>query len=121
MKKRQQRKTNLDADWQQLKASWQAEPGFARSTDHKAASGGTLPVAVATRTAQPQSAVQRMADNARLASAANVHEQLAGACTAAPAQVYTGQKLVGIGVLHKSNLVPIFRTEDAADIAKMRR
>jgi hypothetical protein len=35
---------------------------------------------------------------------------------------YTGDLLVGIGVMHKSNLVPIMRgTSQAEDIAKMRR
>jgi hypothetical protein len=29
--------------------------------------------------------------------------------------------MLGIGQLHKSNAVPVFRTEDAADIARMRR
>lgn len=35
--------------------------------------------------------------------------------------VYTGDKMVGIGTLHKSNAVPIFNTEDAVDQANMRR
>ena len=34
---------------------------------------------------------------------------------------YTGDKLLGIGTMHKSNMVPIFKAEDAEDIAKMRR
>jgi hypothetical protein len=34
---------------------------------------------------------------------------------------YTGDKLIGIGVLHKSNLVPIFNEEHAKDMAQMRR
>ena len=34
---------------------------------------------------------------------------------------YTGTEMLGIGQLHKSNAVPVFRTEDAADIARMRR
>lgn len=34
---------------------------------------------------------------------------------------YTGDKLVGIGQMHKSNAVPIFKKEDAEDIARMRR
>lgn len=34
---------------------------------------------------------------------------------------YTGEKLIGIGTLHKSNAVPIFSEEDAVDQAKMRR
>ena len=34
---------------------------------------------------------------------------------------YTGDKLIGIGVLHKSCLQPIFSQQDATDIARMRR
>lgn len=35
---------------------------------------------------------------------------------------YTGsQQLLGICVMHKSNLVPIFKKQDAEDIARMRR
>ena len=34
---------------------------------------------------------------------------------------YTGTKMLGIGQMHKSNAVPVFREEDAEDIAKMRR
>lgn len=37
-------------------------------------------------------------------------------------QKYTGDLIVGIGVMHKSNLVPIMRgTDEAKDIANMRR
>lgn len=44
------------------------------------------------------------------------------AMAAAPARkVYTGNKIIGIGTLHKSNAVPIFSDEEAKDIAKMRR
>lgn len=34
---------------------------------------------------------------------------------------YTGNKMIGLAVLHKSNTIPIFQAEDAVDIAKMRR
>jgi hypothetical protein len=46
-----------------------------------------------------------------------------GAAVAAKAapKVYTGTKIKGIGVMHKSNSVPIFSDEEAVDIAKMRR
>ena len=37
------------------------------------------------------------------------------------AQQYTGDAMLGIGQLHKSNAVPIFKAEDAVDISKMRR
>ena len=34
---------------------------------------------------------------------------------------YTGDKLVGIATMHKSNMVPVFKQEDAEDIARMRQ
>lgn len=34
---------------------------------------------------------------------------------------YTGNRLLGIATMHKSNSVPVFRKEDAEDIANMRR
>ena len=36
-------------------------------------------------------------------------------------KVYTGDKLLGIATMHKSNMVPIFSSKDAEDVAKMRR
>ena len=36
-------------------------------------------------------------------------------------KVYTGDKMIGIGTLHKSNAVPIFSDDDAKDQASMRR
>ena len=34
---------------------------------------------------------------------------------------YTGTKIIGIGVMHKSNAVPIFSNEEAVAISTMRR
>ena len=45
----------------------------------------------------------------------------AGACTKPVQKVYTGNKIIGIGTMHKSNAVPIFSDEEAKDISKMRR
>lgn len=45
----------------------------------------------------------------------------AGVATLAPAKVYTGTKIKGIGTMHKSNAVPIFSDEEAIAIANMRR
>ena len=40
----------------------------------------------------------------------------------APAQkVYTGENMLGIATMHKSNAVPVFSAESATDISKMRR
>jgi hypothetical protein len=35
--------------------------------------------------------------------------------------VYTGDKLLGIATMHKSNMVPVFSQEDAQEISRMRR
>ena len=44
-----------------------------------------------------------------------------GACATKPSPTYTGTKMIGIGTMHKSNMVPIFSDEEAKDISKMRR
>lgn len=36
-------------------------------------------------------------------------------------KVYTGDKMLGIAAMHKSNLVPIFHQEAAKDVSTMRR
>jgi hypothetical protein len=44
-----------------------------------------------------------------------------GSTAPPPTKVYTGDKMKGIGTMHKSNMVPIFSKEEAEDISKMRR
>ena len=44
-----------------------------------------------------------------------------GQATKKDSLVYTGNKVKGIGTMHKSNAVPIFSDEEAVDISKMRR
>lgn len=44
-----------------------------------------------------------------------------GAVSSKPAPVYTGDKIIGIGTLHKSNAVPVFSDAEAKDMARMRR
>ena len=36
-------------------------------------------------------------------------------------QKYTGEKLIGISIVHKSGLQPVFTNEQATDLAHMRR
>lgn len=36
-------------------------------------------------------------------------------------KVYTGTAMLGVATMHKSNAVPVFSTEDAIEISKMRR
>jgi len=45
----------------------------------------------------------------------------AGVAALAPAKVYTGDKIKGIGTMHKSNAVPVFSDQEAKDISTMRR
>jgi len=45
-----------------------------------------------------------------------------GTIPAKPEMAYTGErKLLGIGTMHKSNMIPIFEQSDAEEIAHMRR
>jgi hypothetical protein len=44
-----------------------------------------------------------------------------GVAVLKPSQMYSGTEMLGIGQLHKSNAVPVFRQQDAEDIARMRR
>lgn len=44
-----------------------------------------------------------------------------GSTAPAAKKVYTGDKIVGIAAMHKSNLVPIFNDDSAKDVASMRR
>jgi hypothetical protein len=44
-----------------------------------------------------------------------------GAVTVKKPMQYTGDKIVGIGTMHKSNAVPIFSDQEAKDISSMRR
>ena len=42
-------------------------------------------------------------------------------CTKPEPKVYTGDEIIGIAQMHKSNAVPISRKKDAIDTANMRR
>jgi hypothetical protein len=42
-------------------------------------------------------------------------------CTKKQQHQYTGDKMIGIGTLHKSNAVPVFSSDDAKEISRMRR
>ena len=44
-----------------------------------------------------------------------------GVAVLAPAKVYTGTEVIGVTVLHKSCLQPVFNKQEAIDAASMRR
>jgi hypothetical protein len=49
------------------------------------------------------------------------HDSGIGIAAKKAAPVYTGDKIVGIGTMHKSNAVPIFSDTQAKEISSMRR
>lgn len=51
----------------------------------------------------------------------SLNASMMGNASVQPKKVYTGDKILGIGTLHKSNAVPVFSVEEAHDIARMRR
>jgi asparagine synthase (glutamine-hydrolysing) len=60
----------------------------------------------------------RIAELRKIASVDSGHT---GAVNVKQTPQYTGDKIIGIGTMHKSNAVPIFNDEAAKDISKMRR
>lgn len=58
------------------------------------------------------------ADNFKQHKSLNSHAAVA---TKTEPQKYTGDKIIGIATMHKSNLVPIFNAEAAKEVANMRR
>jgi len=56
-----------------------------------------------------------------ISSAKSLDTGITGACSSKPKQTYTGSEILGISVLHKSCLQPIFSNEAAIEVAKMRR
>ena len=53
---------------------------------------------------------------------AQCSNNITGSTAKKPEQQYTGDQLAGIGMLHKSNMVPVRKdSNDAKEIARMRR
>ena len=51
----------------------------------------------------------------------SLRDWVTGPCSSKPAPTYTGTNILGIAVLHKSCLQPIFSNEEAIEVAHMRR
>lgn len=107
--KRKKRKPN--AQQRELKASWEAilkkyETKTTVQRSPRVAANYTPPVVL-----------RRVSS---LDSAPSLDSGL-GSTPMRESPVYTGDAMIGIGQLHKSNAVPVFKQEDAEDLAKMRR
>lgn len=94
----------LEQDWQALKKSYSAPP-VKKLIQNARSLSRSLPTI-------PQ--------RGSLLTAPSLNTGV-GTAAKAPIPVYTGDKIKGIGTMHKSNAVPVFSDEEAQDISKMRR
>ena len=99
------RHEQLERDWLDLKKKWQVDEDRKRQRALAAKPLQTTSNNFRRTTARPPSL-----DTGHV-----------GAVTSKPSPVYTGDKIIGIGTMHKSNAVPIFSDEQAKDISSMRR
>jgi len=96
----------LDQEWQELQKKWGVEAEERKRT----------------RALKAKPFVPKV--NPRLAelrTANSLPDAHIGAVTIRQTPKYTGDKIVGIGTMHKSNAVPIFSDQEAKDISTMRR
>lgn len=110
--KRKARKPN--AKQRALKASWEA---LLEKYDIKPSTKSTRKVTRVAAIDYPVTVV----DPSRLTHHIPSLDTGKGVAAKKEVQQYTGDAMIGIGQLHKSNAVPIFQAEDAVDISKMRR
>jgi len=95
----------LEQDWQALQRTYSERPVTAKSIPNARSLSKSLP---------------KIPQRGTLMSAPSVSTGI-GIAAKADVPVYTGDKIKGIGTMHKSNAVPIFTDEEAVDISKMRR
>jgi hypothetical protein len=101
-----QKARQLDADWKELQKKWEVD------ADDKKRKRALAAEPLQYKLSAP---VGRSTSN-------NIPSRVtAGGSTAAVHKVYTGNKILGIGTMHKSNAVPIFSDEQAVEISRMRR
>ena len=97
----------LDQEWQELQKKWGIEAEERKRTR-----------ALKAKAYTPPAPNYRGRNEPRIPSLDTGHT---GAVTIKQTPQYTGNKIVGIGTMHKSNAVPIFSDQEAKDISTMRR
>lgn len=60
-------------------------------------------------------------DNPRLTDQSPSRPSSVGSALKKEDLYYTGTNMIGIGTLHKSNAVPVFKSEEAKELSSMRR
>jgi hypothetical protein len=104
-----QRARELDREWHNLQQRWSAPAPDTQSKKSKAMSAPTLSYQLSAPPGR---------STAHIPSVNTGHT---GAVSSKQIPQYTGTKVLGIGTMHKSNVVPIFSDEEAVSIATMRR
>lgn len=89
--------------WQELQKKWSVEKDSRRASKFTAW--------------KPSAPVYRGSDQPKIASLPCTGE----ICARAPDKVYTGDKMLGISQMAKSNAVPVFNHDHIIEIARMRR
>lgn len=97
-----QQAEQLDAEWQQLKQRYEPKSK----------------IKLGRKSYVPAQPLRRDADQSHIPS---LDTGVTGAVNVRMPMQYTGNKIVGIGTMHKSNAVPIFSDQEAKDISSMRR
>jgi hypothetical protein len=108
------KKRKPTAKQRELKASWQA---LLDKYDIKPAGKNTRQVTIVAAINHPRVVVDPSRSTDHIPSV----DTGQGIAAKKEVQQYTGDAMLGIGQLHKSNAVPIFKAQDAIDISKMRR
>lgn len=101
------RARELDADWAELKKRWAVEADAKRQT--RALKAETLNYSLS---APPGRETQK------IPSRDTGHT---GAVRTKDIPQYTGDRVMGVTIVHKSCLQPVFNKQEAIDAAKMRR
>jgi len=92
----------LDAEWQKLKDQYAPKTKLSKGRSSYV----------------PPKPMRRDLDQPRIPS---LDTGVKGPVNVRMPMQYTGDKIVGIGTMHKSNAVPIFSDQEAKDISSMRR
>lgn len=96
-KRRSQKARQLEQEWNQLLQRWEPK---------------TVVKGLSPRAPQPYR---------RETQAVPSLNTFSGTCTKPEPVRYTGNAIVGIATMHKSNAVPVFSQEQAEEISRMRR
>ena len=105
-------KQNLDKDWEALLKRHSAP------LERGAISKGMMP----SKKVDPRkpSAVTVIRNFPAPAAPKSIESQI-GNASLPPQKVYTGDKMIGVATMHKSNAVPVFSEAEVKEVAQMRR